>query len=831
MDIKKLARCAVILLVFSVQLIGAQVLLQKKQEWYTVYNSAVSDNGQWVFFTKTFDHGDRQGILKNTKKGTEVEIAHPGKFYLGNDYFMVLNNAKNLHFQDFRSGYQTVFNSILDYKYDPVFKKLMLQKEDELVLFDIKYQKETRFMGVTKMVDISGTPCALLYKENTVQLLNKNNGISFPLSHSNTTIVSSIADSAGKSIKLLVKTEDGYEVEHIDYFGKIDSQPHKLNFPSDFSTYSFVNENTVMASKQIVEESKTNLDSVEIWSNRDQALKPRLMTMQSHAKLLIVQDLNKQDITSKIYQNFTTDYYLIFDDAYLLEVSNLTNYNVKIIDLAPQPKIVLRNRKTDKVVMEEQQVQLVYPSKKERYVLFFKNKDWYYYDVISQQTTNITASIAANFYQFDRLNKIANPIDTPWFSADYRYIYLTSQNDIWRYALEDKKLQRITQYDDKKISFRIKETLVGGGVQRMKWNYNPVLLHDYVLLHMLNNETELHEGVAIWKNNQLSVITPPVMQLIDQFQKSAKAVSYQIQNANSPPALMVYTFSDRLAKNVHKVASESLNHTFPRTEIREWTNYKGERTYVTVILPPTYSPEKKYPTIVRIYENEAKRFKHFEYPTYHNATGFNRTLMAQKGYIVVLPRITYEINKVGPSALKAVEETMQKVQSWYAVDPENIGLIGHSFGGYETNYILTKSALFKTAISGSSITDIIADYFTVHKMYKNSNISRYTDQQFRFSGDFFSLKKEYLENNPILFADNINTPVLLWSGKADEHVEWRQSVEMFMALTSLKKEVRLLLVPNEKHVLTDKRNQTIVTEHLLQWFNFYLKDSTKPAWF
>ena len=116
-------------------------------------------------------------------------------------------------------------------------------------------------------------------------------------------------------------------------------------------------------------------------------------------------------------------------------------------------------------------------------------------------------------------------------------------------------------------------------------------------------------------------------------------------------------------------------------------------------------------------------------------------------------------------------------------------------------------------------------------MYHNSNISRYTNEQFSFSDGFFALKNDYLQNNPILMADQITTPLLLWSGNKDEHVEWRQSVEMFMALSSLKKEVRLLLFPDDPHVLIKPKNQIEATEKILQWFDYYLKNGKKPTWF
>lgn len=186
---------------------------------------------------------------------------------------------------------------------------------------------------------------------------------------------------------------------------------------------------------------------------------------------------------------------------------------------------------------------------------------------------------------------------------------------------------------------------------------------------------------------------------------------------------------------------------------------------------------------------------------------------------------------MGESALQSVEETVKKVQTWFSVDAKNIGLIGHSFGGYETNYIITQSNMFKTAISGGSIANIISDYFTVHKMYKNSNISRYTNEQFSFTGEFYNLKKKYEQNNPILMADQIKIPLLLWSGKDDDHVECRQSVEMFMALASLNKEVRLLLFPHDPHVLSKPENQVEATIRINEWFGYFLKNEKKPLWY
>jgi dipeptidyl aminopeptidase/acylaminoacyl peptidase len=337
--------------------------------------------------------------------------------------------------------------------------------------------------------------------------------------------------------------------------------------------------------------------------------------------------------------------------------------------------------------------------------------------------------------------------------------------------------------------------------------------------------------LGILKKGRSIIVEELGSNLINNIQRSKGFITYVIQNANNPPKLISYALTKNIKKIVYSTLETPLPLDFPKTILREWINKRGEKTNTTVVLPPDYSPLKKYPAIVRIYEDEARRFKEFIYPTYYNSTGFNRILLAQQGYIVILPEMKYQQNRVGESIVESVEETLKEVESWYSVDPQNVGLIGHSFGGYETMEILTRSKLFKAAVSGSGIADIVSDYFTVHKDLRNSNISRYTNEQFGFSDSFYLLRKDYLANNPILHADYITTPLLLFSGKDDVHVEWRQSVEMFMALSSLKKETYLLLFPNDAHILVHRENQFESTNRISQWFNYYLKNKERPDWF
>ncbi len=108
------------------------------------------------------------------------------------------------------------------------------------------------------------------------------------------------------------------------------------------------------------------------------------------------------------------------------------------------------------------------------------------------------------------------------------------------------------------------------------------------------------------------------------------------------------------------------------------------------------------------------------------------------------------------------------------------------------------------------------------------NIWRFTDQSFRLTGNFYELKNIFYENNPVFNADKIEPPLLLWAGKEDYHVNWNQSVAMYLALAGLKKEVKLLLFLKDGHGLLRKSNQLEYTFQVMNWWNHYLKIMSCP---
>ncbi len=196
-------------------------------------------------------------------------------------------------------------------------------------------------------------------------------------------------------------------------------------------------------------------------------------------------------------------------------------------------------------------------------------------------------------------------------------------------------------------------------------------------------------------------------------------------------------------------------------------------------------------------------------------------------FIVLLPDIAYVLNKPGYSALQCVLSAVDQAVKTSSIDEQNIGLIGHSFGGFETSYIVGQTNRFKTAVAGAGVTDLLSFYLDIDSS-DISNMERFENSQFRNRIAF--TENEFLSESPIMNVKGINTPLLIWTGDNDKMVKSSYAIKMFAALWRLQKKSTLLIYPDEPHVIVNPVNQRDLTLKLTQWFDYQLKNSPKEDW-
>jgi dipeptidyl aminopeptidase/acylaminoacyl peptidase len=305
---------------------------------------------------------------------------------------------------------------------------------------------------------------------------------------------------------------------------------------------------------------------------------------------------------------------------------------------------------------------------------------------------------------------------------------------------------------------------------------------------------------------------------------------------------LIYTTSTATEPNDYYIANldlkQSTRLTDQRPQLAEyaWTegsmliNYtsdKGDKLQAALFLPAGYQKGKGYPTIVNIYERMSQGANQFANPT---ANGFNRSVYTSNGYAVLLPDITYKVNDPGMSAVWCVLPALKAAIATGIVDPKKVGLTGHSWGGYQTSFLVTQTDMFAAAVAGAPLTNMISMYSLIYKNTGSTNQPIFESSQGRFKGGYWDNWDAYYRNSPVFFAKNVKTPLMILHNDRDGAVDFTQGVEYYNTLRRLQKPVMMLEYVGENHGLRKPANQRDYTVRMLEFFDHHLKGAPAPDW-
>jgi dienelactone hydrolase len=263
----------------------------------------------------------------------------------------------------------------------------------------------------------------------------------------------------------------------------------------------------------------------------------------------------------------------------------------------------------------------------------------------------------------------------------------------------------------------------------------------------------------------------------------------------------------------------------PATEVGP--GLKSNRLQATLLLPAGYQKGKSYPTIVYIYERLSQRMHSYPQPT---VNGFNPALYTSNGYAVLMPDISYKVNDPGRSAVWCVLPALEAAIATGVVDRTRVGLHGHSWGGYQTSFLITQTGAFKAAVAGAPLTNLVSMYSSVYWNTGSANQPIFESSQGRFTSGYWDNLDAYLRNSPVHHARKVKTPLLLLHNDKDGAVDWTQGIEYFNTLRRLDKPVVMLQYKGENHGLARPANQKDYTVRMREFFDHHLLGKPAPAW-
>ncbi|HMJ69243.1 MAG TPA: prolyl oligopeptidase family serine peptidase [Cyclobacteriaceae bacterium] len=293
----------------------------------------------------------------------------------------------------------------------------------------------------------------------------------------------------------------------------------------------------------------------------------------------------------------------------------------------------------------------------------------------------------------------------------------------------------------------------------------------------------------------------------------------------------VWTSDTNLAgmKKLTDANPQMKNYNWGTVELVTWNSLDNVPLAGMLYKPEGFDPKKKYPMITYFYEKESDNI-HGHIPPTPLRSSINRSTYVSDGYLVFVPDIVYKIGFPGESAYNAILPGVTALIAKGYVDEKNIGIQGHSWGGYQTAYIVTRTNLFKAGEAGAPVANMISAYGGIRWETGLSRMFQYEHSQSRIGGTLWEKPMHYIENSPIFFADKIQTPLLLLHNDADGAVPWYQGIEMYMALRRLEKPVWMLNYNGEPHWPVKRENRMDFQIRMKQYFDHYLKAAPMPSW-
>ncbi len=214
-----------------------------------------------------------------------------------------------------------------------------------------------------------------------------------------------------------------------------------------------------------------------------------------------------------------------------------------------------------------------------------------------------------------------------------------------------------------------------------------------------------------------------------------------------------------------------------RSELVEFLDIDGNTLYGILYYPAGYEPGRQYPLVAEIYEQ-----------FFDNGFNENMNLITAQGWFGFRPSVRFEEGFPGEAWLKAVPNAINKIIERGLVDPDKVGVYGQSYGGYATNLLITQTDRFAAAANVSGKVNIISFLGDSPKITTRNYAAAEVGQD-RIGATLWEQPHKYIEHSAVMFADRIETPLLMLSGEGDWNVPATNQREMYYALRRLDKEV------------------------------------------
>ncbi len=473
-----------------------------------------------------------------------------------------------------------------------------------------------------------------------------------------------------------------------------------------------------------------------------------------------------------------------------------------------------------------------------KYLIWFDREkgNWIIYDIARGNIRNITRKILSPLImETDHPGSTSrNPYDlVGWLENDVAVI-IHDRYDIWQVDPENQKPPvNLTR------GYGLRTHTEFQYMDFNKDRTHPIHMGDSLMLSAFNLDTKENGfyRLSMNKDHRLEklVMAPKLYYCLSLdftntgatpllFPLKAKYVGrYIVERMSETEYPNLYVSSDLTSFKPLTSLEPQKEYNWFTTELHHWRLPDGKRAEGVLYKPEDFDTRKKYPVIFYFYQKTSKSLHDFINPALSGAA-ISIPWFTSNGYLVFVPDIYYPPGgHTGQGAYNSVVSAAEYLSGMPWADSRHMGIQGHSFGGFETNYIVSHTSLFAAAAPGAAPSDLIS-------MYLQGGQGFFEHGQGRIGATLWERPDLYIENSAVFNANKVNTPILIMHNPEDGVVPFDQGMKWYNALSYLGKKVLMLSYDGEHHVINNERNQLDYSIRLAQFFDHYLKGTPPPIW-
>jgi dipeptidyl aminopeptidase/acylaminoacyl peptidase len=272
--------------------------------------------------------------------------------------------------------------------------------------------------------------------------------------------------------------------------------------------------------------------------------------------------------------------------------------------------------------------------------------------------------------------------------------------------------------------------------------------------------------------------------------------------------------------------SDILDHfEFARREVIHWKSADGAEIEGILSKPADFDPHQKYPLLVIIHGGPVA----VDQPSIRSDRYYPAEQFVAKGALVLRPNYrgsagygakmrALPVRNLGTGDAADVISGVDYLIGQGFVDPDRVGAMGWSEGGYIAAFLGTATNRFAAVSVGAGISDW-------QTYYSNTDITPFTRQYLKSTP--WSDPEQYRKASPVTYVNKANTPVLIQHGDRDRRVPIANAYELRQALEDRNVPVRMIVYKGLGHVIDRPRQQRAVMEQNLEWFDRWVLNAGK----